>query len=193
MSEHRSGAEARSSKEAADLKVRACAIEGLYEVSLVVSVDDRGSFREVYQREKMVALGLPDLGPVQWNVAGNYARGTLRGIHAEPWDKFVHMVGGEAFAAIVDLRRDSPTFKTYETFTMNAENALYVSAGLGNSYQTLTDDAVYGYVVNQHWSPDATYTLVSYRDPELAIPWPVSPAIVSEKDENHLPLAGVFR
>jgi dTDP-4-dehydrorhamnose 3,5-epimerase len=175
------------------VKVRECSIAGLYEVSLDINLDERGSFREAYQREKLVALGLPDLGVVQWNVATNNVRGTLRGIHAEPWDKYIHVIAGEAYAAIVDLRPDSPTFKAHEEFTLNSDNAIFVSRGLGNSYQTLTDNVVYGYLVNQHWSPDAKYTLVSYRDPELAIPWPVSPAIVSEKDEQHPPLAEIFR
>jgi dTDP-4-dehydrorhamnose 3,5-epimerase len=173
-----------------ELKVRPCAIDGLYEVSLVVNVDDRGSFREVFQTEKMEALGLPKLGPVQWNVSTNQSKGTLRGIHAEPWDKFIHVLHGEAFAAIVDLRPESPTYKQHETFTLNQSNAIFVSRGLGNSYQTLTDDVIYGYLVNQHWSPDAQYTLISFRDPQLAIQWPlpIDASLISEKDLSHPPL-----
>ena len=173
------------------MKLRSTSIDGLYEISLVVNRDDRGSFREVFQAEKLAAVGLPDLGPVQWNISENHERGTLRGIHAEPWDKYVHMIAGEAFAAIVDLRSDSPTYKQYETFTLNQENALYVTHGLGNSYQVTSDGGVYGYLVNQHWSPEAQYTLISFRDPQLAIPWPIEPdpALISEKDLNHPPLA----
>jgi dTDP-4-dehydrorhamnose 3,5-epimerase len=176
------------------MKVRQTSIDGLYEISLDVKPDERGSFREAYQREKLLALGLPDLGVVQWNISTNTSRGTLRGIHAEPWDKYIHVLTGEAFAAIVDLRPDSPTFKHYESFTLTPENAIYVSRGLGNSYQTLTDGVVYGYLVNQHWSPDATYTLVSFRDPELAISWPLEPdpALISEKDLQHPPLSQLF-
>ena len=54
-----------------------------------VREDARGWFKENWQREKMVALGLPDFGPVQNNVSFNASRGATRGIHAEPWDKFV--------------------------------------------------------------------------------------------------------
>jgi dTDP-4-dehydrorhamnose 3,5-epimerase len=173
------------------MKLRETAIAGLYEISLDINRDDRGSFREVYQAEKLAALGLPALGPVQWNISTNKSRGTLRGIHAEPWDKYIHVLTGEAYAAIVDLRPDSPTFKQHESFTLTPENAIYVSRGLGNSYQTLTDDVVYGYLVNQHWSPDAKYTLVSYADPELAISWPLEPdpRLISEKDLQHPPLS----
>ena len=173
-----------------ELKVRPCAIDGLFEISLVVNHDDRGSFREAYQREKLTALGLPDLGPVQWNISENHSKGTLRGIHAEPWDKYIHMIAGEAFAAIVDLRPESPTYKQYETFTLNQDNAIYVTRGLGNSYQVTSDGGVYGYLVNEHWSPDAQYTLISFRDPQLAIPWPlpIDESLISDKDLSHPPL-----
>lgn len=177
-----------------ELQVRETSIGGLYEVSLVVNRDNRGSFREAYQAEKLKALGLPELGPVQWNVAEIEDRGTLRGFHAEPWDKYVHMIVGEAFCAIVDLRPESPTFKTVEQFTMTTKNAIFISRGLGNSYQVTSDGGVYGYLVNQHWSSDAKYTMVSYADPELAISWPIDPAdsIISDKDQNHRPLSEVF-
>jgi dTDP-4-dehydrorhamnose 3,5-epimerase len=175
-----------------ELSVRETRIKGLYEISLVVNVDARGSFREAYQREKLTALGLPDLGPVQWSISVNNERGTLRGIHAEPWDKYIHMITGVAFAAIVDLRPDSETFQQYETFTLTQDNAIFVSRGLGNSFQVTSDGGVYGYLVNAHWSPEAKYTLVSYKDPQLAIPWPVSPAVVSDKDEGHPPLSELF-
>src|SRR5689334_5515211 len=121
------------------MNVRPTSIAGLFEITLDINRDDRGSFREVFQAEKLAALGLPDLGPVQWNVSTNEKRGTLRGIHAEPWDKYVHMLTGDAFAAIVDLRPESPTYKQVETFTLTQDNALFISRGLGNSYQTLSD------------------------------------------------------
>lgn len=177
-----------------ELQVRETAIDGLFEIDLVVNVDDRGSFREVFQAEKLEKLGLPALGPVQWNISENHERGTLRGIHAEPWDKYVHMIAGEAFAAIVDVRPESPTFAQVCTFTLTQHNALFLSRGLGNSYQVTSDGGTYGYLVNQHWSEDAKYTLVSYSDPDLGIPWPLDPGPsgVSDKDKGHPRLAELF-
>ncbi len=65
--------------------------------------------------------------------------------------------------------------------------------GCGNSYQTLTPDVAYTYLVNAHWSPEATYTLLNAYDPALAIPWPVGErdAIRSPKDVGHPPLSAV--
>ena len=84
-------------------------IPGLLVFDLPVHGDNRGWFKENWQREKMIALGLPDFGPVQNNVSFNDAAGTTRGIHAEPWDKFVSVATGRIFGAWVDLR-EGPTF-----------------------------------------------------------------------------------
>jgi len=159
-------------------------MDGLQLVDLDLREDARGSFREAFQQEKLAALGLPPMGPVQWNISENVRRGVLRGIHAEPWDKYIHVIVGEVFAAIVDLRKDSATFKQVRTFTLGRTRALFVPRGLGNSYQVLSDGAVYGYLVNEHWRRETNYMGIAWNDPELNIAWPVEPrpGDISEKD-----------
>ncbi len=169
-------------------------IGGLSVVELDRFDDARGSFREAFQQEKLAALGAPALGPVQWNVAENTRRGIVRGIHAEPWDKYIHVISGEIFAAIVDLRRDSPTFAAVETFALDRTRALCVARGLGNAYQVLSDGALYGYLVNAHWSPGEPYLAIAWDDPDLAIAWPlpVADADLSPKDRVLPTLREVF-
>src|SRR6218665_2160169 len=79
-------------------------VPGLVWFDLPVHGDNRGWFKENWQREKMVALGLPDFKPVQNNISFNVERGVTRGIHAEPWDKYVSVATGKVFGAWVDLR-----------------------------------------------------------------------------------------
>ena len=50
-------------------------IPGMVVVRLDVREDARGWFKENWQREKMVALGLPDFGPVQNNISFNATAG----------------------------------------------------------------------------------------------------------------------
>ncbi len=47
--------------------------------------------------------------------------------------------------------------------------------GVGNAFQTLEDETVYSYLVNDHWSPTAkdSYTFVNLADETLAIDWPI--------------------
>ena len=89
-------------------------IPGFLRIDLTVHGDNRGWFKENWQREKMVALGLPDFGPVQNNISFNDEVGVTRGIHAEPWDKFVSVATGRVFGAWVDLR-EGPSFGTVYT------------------------------------------------------------------------------
>lgn len=176
----------------AEPRVRHTAIPSLLVVDLPVHADARGWFKENWQRAKMVAAGLPDFAPVQLSVAHNDRAGVTRGIHAEPWDKFVSIVHGKVFGAWVDLR-EGPTFGTAHTEELDERTAVFVPRGVGNSYQTLVDDTVYSYLVNAHWSPEADYTMLNLADETVAIAWPVplDRAEISEKDLAHPRLADV--
>ncbi|WP_394279480.1 sugar nucleotide-binding protein, partial [Microbacterium sp.] len=167
-------------------------IPGLTIWDLPVHGDSRGWFKENWQREKMTAAGLPDFGPVQNNISFNDAVGTTRGIHAEPWDKWVSVATGRIFGAWVDLR-EGPTFGAVFTAEIDPSRAIFVPRGVGNSYQTLEPDTAYTYLVNDHWSPDASYSFLNLADETAAIAWPIPLAEVeiSAKDLAHPRLADV--
>lgn len=161
-------------------------IPGVLHVELEVFTDDRGWFKESFQQAKLEELGLPRLEIVQNNVSYNAEVGVTRGIHAEPWDKYISPAFGKVFTAIVDLR-EGPGFGKLETFELTPAQGLYVPRGCGNSFCTLEPNTVYNYLVNAHWSPDAKYTLVNLFDPQLDVPWPLpkDQLIYSEKDADH--------
>ncbi len=147
-------------------------IPGLTLWEIPVHGDNRGWFKENWQRAKMVAAGLPDFGPVQHNISFNDTAGTTRGIHAEPWDKYISVGFGRIFGAWVDLRR-GPTFGTVFTAELDPSRAVFVPRGVGNAFQTLEPRTVYSYLVNDHYSPDAHYPSVHPGDEALGIAWPI--------------------
>ena len=168
------------------LSVKETPIPGVLLIDLQVHGDNRGWFKENWQRERMLAAGLPDFGPVQNNISYNDKAGTTRGIHAEPWDKFVSVASGRIFGAWVDLR-EGPTFGSVFTAELDAGNAIYIPRGVANSYQTLEDGTSYVYLVNDHWSADAEYTFLNLADETAGIAWPIplTQAEVSDKDRAH--------
>ncbi|NYD40456.1 sugar nucleotide-binding protein [Nocardioides panaciterrulae] len=170
----------------AELTLDQSPIPGLVVLRLPLHGDSRGWFKENWQREKMQALGLPDFGPVQNNVSFNGSRGTTRGIHAEPWDKFVSITTGRVFAAWVDLR-EGDSFGTVFHMEIDPSVAVFVPRGVGNSYQALEDATAYTYLVNEHWRPGITYPALDLADPTCAVPWPIplAEAEVSEKDRSN--------
>ncbi|GAA1668551.1 bifunctional dTDP-4-dehydrorhamnose 3,5-epimerase family protein/NAD(P)-dependent oxidoreductase [Microbacterium lacus] len=162
-------------------------IPGLVVFDLPVHGDNRGWFKENWQREKMLAEGLEDFGPVQNNISFNDAVGTTRGIHAEPWDKWVSVATGRIFGAWVDLR-EGDTFGTVFTTELDPSTAIFVPRGVGNSYQTLEPDTAYTYLVNDHWSPNGEgYSFLNLADETAGIDWPIplDEVEISAKDLAH--------
>lgn len=175
------------------LTVTESPIPGLYVVKLPVHGDNRGWFKENYQKEKMEALGLPQFDVLQNNISFNKERGATRGLHAEPWEKFISVANGSVFGAWVDLRK-GPSFGAKFSIEINPGTAVFVPRGVANGYQTLEDNVAYTYLVNAHWSPEAKYNFVNLFDPEIGIDWPISMenAIISEKDAAHPLLKNVI-
>lgn len=177
-----------------NLTVRSTDIPGLLVIDIPQHGDNRGWFKENWQREKMVAAGLPDFGPVQNNISFNATAGTTRGIHAEPWDKYVSVATGRIFGAWVDLRAGD-SFGATVTVELGPDTAVFVPRGVGNSFQTLEDNTAYTYLVNDHWSADAVdgYKFLNLADETVAVPWPISleKAELSDKDRAHPRLAEV--
>lgn len=169
-----------------ELAVRETIIPGLFEIDLVLHGDKRGWFKENYQKAKMEALGLPKFTVVQNNFSFNAEKGVIRGIHAEPWEKFISVANGKVFGAWVDLR-NGPSFGQVLTMEITPDKAVFVPRGVANSYQTLEENVTYTYLVNEHWSPDAQYVSVNAFDPDLNIDWPIPKegAIISEKDQKN--------
>ncbi len=171
---------------AGDLAVRETDIPGLFVVDLVLLGDSRGWFKENYQKAKMEALGLPAFEIVQNNFSYNTEAGVTRGLHAEPWEKFISLANGKVFGAWVDVRKGAGFGKVF-TMEITPDKAVFVPRGVANGYQTMEPNVTYTYLVNAHWSPDAQYAAVNMFDPELNIDWPISQAdaIISEKDTKN--------
>lgn len=169
-----------------DLAVRETVIPGLFEIDLVLHGDNRGWFKENYQKAKMEALGLPAFEVVQNNFSFNAEKGVTRGLHAEPWEKFISLANGKVFGVWVDLRKGDSFGKIFTT-EITPEKAVFVPRGVANGYQTLEPNITYTYLVNAHWSPDAEYAAVHMFDPDLNIAWPIpeAEAIISEKDTKN--------
>ena len=167
------------------MRIAETPIPGVLRIELEVQPNDDGWFKENFHREKLAALGME---VVQHNVAYFEAAGIVRGIHAEPWDKYLSPSSGRVFAAIVDLR-SGDGFGQVETFELGTSDALYVPRGVGNSFCTLTPHTTYNFLVNEHWSPERI--TVDLFDPELAIAWPFEQLEYTERDAGNPSLASV--
>ena len=169
-------------------------ILGLLVVRWDTHGDDRGFFRQTYQRGELAAA----LGHEPTFRQGNHSRsgpGVLRGLHAEPWDKLVYVTRGRAFCAVADIRPDSPTFGEAETFVLGDPPGqrirLFLSRGLANSFLTL-EDTDYLYDVTEEFRPIEPKPSVAWDDPDLGIDWPVADPVLSAADRANPTLRQLF-
>lgn len=167
------------------------AIPGLIEFDIPVHGDNRGWFKENFQKEKMLPLGFPesffDEGKLQNNVSFS-RKHVLRGLHAEPWDKYISVADdGKVLGSWVDLREGESFGNVYQT-VIDASKGIFVPRGVANGFQVLSDKVSYSYLVNDYWALGLKpkYAFVNYADPTLGIKWEnLDQAEVSDADKNH--------
>lgn len=162
------------------------AIPGLVVFDATLMEDERGYLQEKFHKAKLIEAGMPaSFEAKQQNVTLNIKAGTTRGMHAENWSKYVSVIAGKAFSAFCDLRK-GPSFGKVVTAEVGVNTTVFVPSGVATSYQCLEPNTHYMYSMDNHPSPDITYTGVNIADPVLKINWPIplSQAVVSEKDRN---------
>jgi len=157
------------------------ALSGVQLLEPAVYRDERGCFWEAWNPR---AFGLP-CAFVQDNCSFSRA-GVLRGLHAqrEPYAqaKLVSVLSGAVFDVAVDIDERSPTFGQHVSAVLTGENhhMLFIPAGYAHGFLALTD-AVFCYKCSAGYSREHEYG-VRYDDPALAITWPSTPRLISQKD-----------
>ena len=152
------------------------------------NVDERGLFARLFDVEAFRSHNLPT-EYTQASASHNRQKGTLRGLHyqVEPHaeGKLVRCTAGVIFDVIVDVRLGSPSFGRWRSFELSAQNrlTLFVPPGLAHGFVTLTDDAEIFYQMTRPQVPAAERGVI-WNDPDLAIAWPLEPAVMSERDKR---------
>jgi dTDP-4-dehydrorhamnose 3,5-epimerase len=146
--------------------------------------DARGFFLETYSRERYRAAGVTtDF------VQDNHSRsrlGVVRGLHLQRHPgqpKLVRCARGRIFDVAVDVRPGSPTFGAWEGFELDdvLHRQLFVSAGFAHGFQALEDETDVVYKVGTLYDPAAEIGVL-WKDPDVAINWPIPDAIISDRD-----------
>lgn len=156
----------------------------------VVHKDDRGYFFESYNEKIFSAEGI-EIKFIQDNQARS-TYGVIRGMHYQlnPFaqTKLIRALSGTIIDAVVDLRKNSPTFGQSFAIELSAENKkqLLVPQGFAHGYSVISETAEVLYKVDQFYSKESEGGLL-FNDPALNIDWkiPADKQIVAEKDLRH--------
>lgn len=165
------------------------ALRGVFLVEPERLEDARGFFMRTFCREEFRAHGI-DFPVAQANVSFNPRKGTLRGLHyqAEPHGeaKVVSCTRGSLFDVLVDLRRDSPTFRQHVAEVLSAANRRMFCApkGVAHGFLSLEDDTEVSYLMSEPYHP-ASGRGVRWDDPAFGIRWPGPVKVISDKDRSY--------
>jgi dTDP-4-dehydrorhamnose 3,5-epimerase len=172
----------------------ATALENATVIDLDRHEDERGFFARSWCRREFEAHGLaPDL--VQCDISFNLKKGTLRGMHfqIEPHEetKLVRCTRGSIFDVIVDLRRDSPSYKKSLGVVLSDENRrmLYVPKGFAHGFLTLKDGTEVFYQMSEYYDP-VSQRGFRWNDPAFSISWPEEVLLVSDRDQEYPDFCG---
>lgn len=157
-------------------------IEGVRLSSPKIFNDNRGYFCESFYKKKYSTL---DTEFVQDNFSVSQ-KNTLRGMHFSHQKKLVTVFLGSVFDVVVDLRKSSPTFKKWQGFILDdrKHEQLFIPQGCAHGFCVLSEKAHFFYKVSEYYDPKQERAFL-WNDPEIAIDWPISNPILSEKDKNN--------
>lgn len=166
-------------------------IEGLIEVTPFNADDVRGCFTKDYSKEIFENNGIKhDLQEVFYTTS---YKGVIRALHFQrekQQPKLVRCIYGHVYDVVVDLRKDSSTFKKWLGFDLvgTQHNEILVPAGCAHGYLVL-EDSIVSYKCAEKFYGEFDDG-IKWDDPEIAVEWPldkiggVEKMILADKDKN---------
>lgn len=160
--------------------------EGIAAFKLQKYMDERGFFRP-----DLNSLILEDLGFgnfFQKNISMS-TKGVIRGMHWQNRNsgqtKIISCIQGTVVDVVIDLRKDSKTYGSINSFKLNSDEPIYlkIPVGFAHGFQALEDKTLFSYWVNSPFAPSDEMS-ISPLSPELEIYWENLTRIVNDRDSN---------
>ena len=164
-------------------------LKGSYVIDIERFEDERGFFSRSWCKEEFKKHGLND-HLVQCNISFNKKAGTLRGMHFQipPHEeaKLVRCTMGAIYDVIIDLRKDSPSYKKNFGVTMTSENRkmLYVPEGFAHGFLTIEEETEVFYQMSEFYAPEYARGY-RWNDPAFDINWLHTVSVISERDLSY--------
>ena len=148
--------------------------------------DARGFFSRTCDNAVLAAAGIDPT--FAQDSQSRSVQGVVRGMHGRLGNgeaKLVRCAHGAVHDVVVDARPGSPTFGRWQAFRLDDETmrSVYIPRGFLHGFQALTDVADTCYRIDTAHDP-AEDVSVAWDDPDLAIPWPLPPTLVSDRDRR---------
>jgi dTDP-4-dehydrorhamnose 3,5-epimerase len=164
-------------------------LKGAFVIEPEMIEDERGFFARTWSRREFAEYGL-NSNLAECNISFNKKRSTLRGMHYQiaPYRqaKLVRCAAGSIYDVIIDLRKESDTFRQWVAVELSAENRLmvYVPEEFAHGFQTLEDNAEVVYLMSEVYDP-ASARGVRWDDALFSIEWPAAERTIISRDRMY--------
>ncbi len=159
-------------------------IEDAFVITSKLYSDNRGTFIRIWEENNFFSK----FNLIESSIATNPLAGTLRGLHyqTQPYseNKIVQCVSGKIYDVILDLRKNSKTYKEFfgiEIGPNSMYQGLLVPKGCAHGYLTLEHHTIVAYFIDQPYSPEHCKGIL-WNDINFNIKWPINPLLISEQD-----------
>lgn len=175
----------------AQFEFKGTKINGLWEIKPFHAEDIRGGFTKDYSKKIFRENGIDySLEEIFYTTS---KKGVIRALHFQrekQQPKLVRCISGHVYDVVVDLRKDSPTFKEWTSFDLTGTNRteILVPQGCAHGYLVL-EDSIVSYKCAERFYGEYDDGIM-WDDQDLDIKWPleqiggVSNVIISEKDQK---------
>ena len=163
-------------------------IDGVYLIQPEPFEDKRGMLRRNYCKKELKTNSI-NFDIKQINVSENIKKYTLRGFHYQkkPYgeDKIISCINGAIYDIVLDLREDSKTYKSWESYELTQKNrmSIIVPKGCANAYLTLENNTWILYYHSEYYKKRSEKR-IRYNDPTFNFRWPNLPKVISDEDLN---------
>jgi len=169
------------------MKIDDSKLSGVLLIEPDVYNDERGFFLETWHQGRYRDSHFPDVAFVQDNHSRS-TRGVLRGLHFQKdfaQGKLVQVCRGRVFDVAVDIRIGSPEFGHWVGHELSDDNhhQLWIPPGFAHGFCTLSDSADLMYKCTEIYRADDDFG-IAWDDPGIAVRWPVSDPVLSDKDKK---------
>lgn len=116
-------------------------------------------------------------------------KGTFYGIHfqtnAHPQAKLIYLLSGRGMDYVVDLRRESPTYRKWIVLELRGgdNRHVYIPQGYGHAFLSLEDNTTQLFTTDEHFYPGESKK-IRYDDPKIGLSLPVEITAMSEGDRR---------
>lgn len=154
-------------------------------IELMDSSDKRGSFTKLYHATSFIQANLNfEIAEIYYSVS---QKDVIRGMHFQlppnDHEKIIHVMNGKIIDIIVDLRKESCTYKKYIALelTSTQKKAIYIPKGFAHGFKSLEDGTVMQYCVSSVYDSNSDcgilYDSIGYS-------WDIANPIISDRDKS---------